>query len=112
MKAKVIGDPYYGLNDFDLRWVAWANWTYQTTLSADKSSSSSSYLLFNGLDTFADIDLCGERVASTSNQFRQYYFNISRVIRQCKGPQVLSINFGSAAAIAKNISELPGQESE
>lgn len=26
--AQVIGDPYYALNDFDLRWVAWANWTY------------------------------------------------------------------------------------
>lgn len=26
--ARVIGDPYYGLNDFNLRWVAWANWTY------------------------------------------------------------------------------------
>lgn len=26
--AQVIGDPYYGLNDFNLRWVAWSNWTY------------------------------------------------------------------------------------
>lgn len=26
--AQVIGDPYYGLNDFNLRWVAYANWTY------------------------------------------------------------------------------------
>jgi hypothetical protein len=26
--AKIITDPYYGLNDFDLRWVAWSNWTY------------------------------------------------------------------------------------
>ena len=26
--AQVIGDPYYGLNDFNLRWVAWNNWTY------------------------------------------------------------------------------------
>lgn len=22
---QVIGDPYYGLNDFNLRWVAWSN---------------------------------------------------------------------------------------
>lgn len=26
--AQVTGDPYYRLNDFNLRWVAWANWTY------------------------------------------------------------------------------------
>ena len=29
--AQVIGDPYYGLNDFNLRWVAWADWNYTTT---------------------------------------------------------------------------------
>lgn len=140
MRANVIGDPYHGLNDFDLRWIVWANWTYQTTLqprhpasfefsSEDCSSGETSsgylsesssegspqespnyYLLFNGLDTFADIDLCGTRVASTNNQFRQYHFDVSRIIQQCKGPRVLSITFGSAAAIAKNISDLPGQE--
>lgn len=26
--AQVIGDPYFGTNDFNLRWVAWNNWTY------------------------------------------------------------------------------------
>ena len=29
----VIGDPYYGLNDFNLRWVANSNWTYSSNLS-------------------------------------------------------------------------------
>ena len=28
--AQVIGDPYFGLNDFNLRWVAWNNWTYSS----------------------------------------------------------------------------------
>lgn len=32
--AQVIGDPYYGLNDFNLRWVAETNWTYSASLSA------------------------------------------------------------------------------
>ena len=30
--AQVIGDPYYGLNDFNLRWVAESNWTYSALL--------------------------------------------------------------------------------
>jgi beta-mannosidase len=30
--AGVIPDPYFGLGDFDLRWVAETNWTYSTTL--------------------------------------------------------------------------------
>ena len=31
--AQVIGDPYYGLNDFNLRWVALNNWTYTAPIS-------------------------------------------------------------------------------
>ncbi len=32
--SQVIGDPYYGLNDFNLRWVAETNWTYTASLSS------------------------------------------------------------------------------
>lgn len=31
--AGVIPDPYYGLGDFDLRWVTYLNWTYEANLS-------------------------------------------------------------------------------
>lgn len=30
--ADVIPDPYFGLGDFNLRWVAETNWTYSTVL--------------------------------------------------------------------------------
>lgn len=43
-EAQVIGDPYYGLNDFNLRWVAETNWTYSASLENlyDPPSSSRS----------------------------------------------------------------------
>ena len=28
----VIPDPYFGLGDFELRWVTYGNWTYETAL--------------------------------------------------------------------------------
>jgi beta-mannosidase len=28
----VIPDPYFELGDFELRWVTYANWTYETNL--------------------------------------------------------------------------------
>lgn len=31
--AGVIPDPYFGLGDFELRWVTYLNWTYETGLS-------------------------------------------------------------------------------
>lgn len=31
--AGVIPDPYFGLGDFELRWVTYLNWTYEAGLS-------------------------------------------------------------------------------
>lgn len=66
---QVIGDPLYALNDFNLRWIAWSNWTYTSgPISGLSSNASSTWLLFDGLDTFTSIDFCGQHVASTNNQ--------------------------------------------
>lgn len=75
-----------------------------------KSNESSTWLLFNGLDTFTTIDLCGSHVASTNNQFRQYYFDITDVLSSCASDPTLSINFGSAPNIADELRNAPGAE--
>ncbi|KAK8151481.1 putative beta-mannosidase [Phyllosticta citrichinensis] len=109
--AQVIGDPYFGLNDFNLRWVAWSNWTYTSEpLTSLNKEATSTHLVFNGLDTFSTIELCGKHVASTNNQFRQYYFDVTDVLENCADDPVLSLNFGSAPEIANEIAAQPGQE--
>ncbi|CZR54939.1 probable beta-mannosidase A [Phialocephala subalpina] len=109
--AGVIPDPYFGLGDFELRWVTYLNWTYEAGLSGlDTSSGLSTWLLFNGLDTFTSISFCGQHVASTNNQFRQYYFDVSELLSSCSSTPSLSINFGSAINITADIAAEPGQE--
>ncbi|KAI9843110.1 MAG: hypothetical protein M1838_002866 [Thelocarpon superellum] len=112
--AKVIDDPYYGLNEFDQRWVANSNWTYVSAPIAGlhNGSSTSTWLVFNGLDTFTDIRFCGQPVAATNNQFRQYSFDVSDIYHQCNGSAILSVNFGSAPQIVNTIAAEQGQESE
>jgi beta-mannosidase len=116
--AGVIGDPYHDLNDFNLRWVALSNWTYSSgpikglssgSGKVDGDSNSSTWLLFDGLDTFASIELCGRHVASTNNQFRQWWFDVSEIVDGACGGEDgdggagLSMNFGSAPMIADEI---------
>ncbi|KAK4507048.1 hypothetical protein PRZ48_000782 [Zasmidium cellare] len=109
---QVIGDPLYGRNNFALRWIVWSNWTYTSDpIQGLSSNASSTWLLFNGLDTFTSISFCGEHVAATNNQFRQYWFDVSDILRSCGSQdKILSINFGSAANIANDIANEPGQE--
>lgn len=112
--AQVISDPYYGLNDFDLRWVAWADWNYTTTLSdleARDSTNNTTFLLFDGLDTITTIWLCGQQIASTNNQFRQYFFDVTSALSSCpSGDPELLIQFFSAPGTAYNIAAQPGAE--
>jgi beta-mannosidase len=122
--AGVIGDPYHDLNDFNLRWVALSNWTYSSgslgelSRKANGSGNDSdgttdkTWLLFDGLDTFASIEFCGRHVASTNNQFRQWWFDVSEIVDEACADEgaVLSVNFGSAPKIADQIAGEPGVE--
>ncbi|KAF2096417.1 putative beta-mannosidase [Rhizodiscina lignyota] len=111
-KAGVIPDPYLGLGDFTLRWVLYSNWTWSGKLpSSCYSDGGQNWLVFNGLDTFSSISLCGKHVAATNNQFRQYYFDVSDILSSCNSSSPeLKINFGSAVKIANEIAAQPGQE--
>ena len=108
----VIGDPYHDLNDFNLRWVVWSNWTYTSApIQGVSADAKSTWLRFDGLDTFTSVDFCGEHVASTNNQFRQWWFDVTSILESCtESNRILSINFGSAPEIANSIAEEPGQE--
>lgn len=73
---------------------------------------ASSWLIFDGLDTFATVELCGQVVGTANNMYRQWHYDVSAALQSCKGDPVISINFGSAPAIANSIANQPGQESE
>lgn len=109
---QVIGDPLFGRNSYALRFIVWQNWTYiSAPISGLSSNASSTWLLFNGLDTFTSISFCGQHVASTNNQFRQYWFDVSKFLTNCtEENRIIDINFGSAANIADEIANQPGQE--
>ncbi|KAK2611974.1 hypothetical protein QQS21_001939 [Conoideocrella luteorostrata] len=115
-KAQVIGNPYYGLNDFNLRWIAQSDWTYVSTIRdlphVNEAGNTETHLLFNGLDTFANISFCGQYVASTNNQFRQWRFNVTDLWARCSQPGApeLKVDFRSATEMATQLANEPGAE--
>ncbi|KAH1395714.1 hypothetical protein KXW65_009110 [Aspergillus fumigatus] len=75
-----------------------------------KAYFESTWLVFDGLDTFATITFCDQHVGSTDNQFRQHHFDVSQILKECKQDPVLRINFGSAPNIANTIAKSPDAE--
>ncbi|KAH7336186.1 putative beta-mannosidase [Rhexocercosporidium sp. MPI-PUGE-AT-0058] len=105
LAAKVIGDPYYGLNEVNLRWVIGDVWKYSRPISIDLSPNMSTYLEFDGLDTFASIKLCGTTIGITNNQFRQYTFEVSSSVQRCSDSSNIEIEFAPATSAANNAAQ-------
>lgn len=106
----VIGNPIYGSNDTAEQWVQLSNWTYispslhQLQLGGYGSGKQSTWLVFEGLDTFAEVSMCGEELFNANNQFRQWLHDVTDVLPKCKGEPKLMINFGSPVNITHQIS--------
>ena len=57
LNSKLIPDPFDRDNEFHLQWIGLADWEYQTTFQLDAAALAHDHLdlVFDGLDTFADV---------------------------------------------------------
>lgn len=107
MAAGIIDRPYYRENEREYAWIAEHSWTYTRMFEVDEASMGfeAQYLVFDGLDTFAEIRLNGVFLGETDNMFRRYTFDLTSLLRA--GRNELEVTFHSptaqAAAIAKQI---------
>lgn len=71
---RLIPDPYVGAAEAGLQWIGLADWEYSTRFDAPRSalSAARSDLVFDGLDTFAEVWLNGEKLLDADNAFRTW----------------------------------------
>jgi len=90
-----IPDPFDGTNERDLQWIDKRDWEYETTFDAAGGLLDASRvdLVFDGLDTYADVTLNGEHVLSADNMFRAWRVEVKRLLKP-RG-NVLRVRFRS-----------------
>ena len=78
MKAGVIEDPFDGENEKDVQWVGEADWVYQRSfnITPELYAAPCLDLLFQGIDTFAEVFLNGQKIGESDNMFREWRFDI------------------------------------
>lgn len=111
-RSNLIADPFLSDNEKKLSWVEKNDWIYVDTffLSRDMLMKSKIDLLFEGVDTHADVYFNDTKIGSTESMFLAYTFPVKEY---CKERNVLKIiihstpKLDSLAAI-KNGIELPG----
>ncbi|KKD06200.1 glycoside hydrolase family 2 protein [Streptomyces sp. WM6386] len=99
LAAGVIPDPFLGRNETEVAWVGRREWTYETELRAGSGHSAHEQtdLVFEGLDTAAEVRLDGRLLGRTRNMHRSYRFDVTGLEGR------LSVRFASAYAEAEAV---------
>ncbi|WP_425490454.1 beta-mannosidase [Dyella mobilis] len=86
MAAKLLPDPFYRDNEAKVQWVGLSNWQYQTSFNVDAATLQRGHvdLVFDGLDTFADVYLNGTKLTSADNMFRRWRMPVKGVLHEGK----------------------------
>ncbi|MCR2807156.1 glycoside hydrolase family 2 protein [Paenibacillus sp. SCIV0701] len=90
-----IADPFNKTNEHDLQWIDKIDWEYKTTFDLTEELRSEQHieLVFDGLDTYADVSLNGQHILSADNMFRTWQVEIGSLVQE-KGNE-LHIRFRS-----------------
>jgi len=92
---KMIDDPFYRDNEQKLQWIGKTDWEYQTTFNAAPALLKHRYLelVFEGLDTYAEVFLNDTPLLNTDNMFRTWRADAKRALHE--GVNTLRIRFRS-----------------
>ncbi|MGA7217944.1 MAG: glycoside hydrolase family 2 protein [Candidatus Sulfotelmatobacter sp.] len=96
LQNKLIPDPFDKDNEFHLQWIGLADWEYQTTFQVDAATLARQHvdLVFEGLDTFADVYLNEQAILHADNMFRRWRIPAKTMLKP--GPNTLRIVFHSS----------------
>ena len=99
LQNKIIEDPFFRLNERGLQWIDKEDWVYETcfTLAAGMMRKENMELVFEGLDTYADVYLNDECILKADNMFRCWSIPVRQYIREENN--ILKVYFHSPVKI-------------
>ncbi|BDX37131.1 beta-mannosidase [Tenuifilaceae bacterium CYCD] len=104
----VIPDPFLGCNSMNLGWVDEADWEYTIKFRVDEFFFKNKHvdLVFEGLDTYAEVYLNDSLILNADNMFRKWVIRCDKLLND--GENSIRILFRSALSeTRKKSKELP-----
>lgn len=80
---KLIPDPYVGAPEAGLQWIGLADWEYEGRFDVDAATLRRKHmaLVFDGLDTFATVELNGRKILDADNYFRTWRVPVDGLLK-------------------------------
>lgn len=74
LAAGLAADPFVGRNEAAIQWMGLSDWVYRTRFDVDPATLARRHaeLVFEGLDTFAEVYLNGHKLLDADNMFRRW----------------------------------------
>ncbi len=107
LKNDLISDPFWGTNEDDLQWIESESWEYKVTFQLTRAQLQHQRvdLTFEGLDTYAEVLLNGQKLLEADNMFVEWRAEVSGLLRE--GENSLSITFQSPTEYIKKFGQIP-----
>ena len=96
--AALIADPYFGRNEYELRWIAEREWTLEASFELSRKQYD---LVLSEIDTIATVFINDKPVLESQNQFRRYRLNVSEYLHS--GSNTLKIVLSNNIEAAENL---------
>lgn len=90
-KNNIIQDPFFGDNEQKVQWVSHKGWIYELDFKLDNGflNLKKHNLVFEGLDTYAEVKLNGKNVLEANNMFRKWIIPVSDLINKENKIQII-----------------------
>lgn len=90
----LIPDPLYGFNEQQVQWVSEADWEYRHIFQATDEvlAFEEIELVFEGLDTYAEVLLNGQPVLSADNMFRKWAISCKMQLKPGSNELIVRLN--------------------
>lgn len=102
LRYNFIPDPFHADNAARLGWIDSAQWKYRKLFRLDEKLKSHKNidLVFDGIDTYADIYLNGKFILRSKNMFHPWRAEVKKLL---KDDNLIEINFYPAAVMADSL---------
>ena len=105
IKTKQIDNPFYANYEQKLQWIDSLNWEYQCQFNIPQNifERKNIDIVFDGLDTYADVYVNDQLLLNANNMFLQWVCNIKPVIQL--GTNNIRVVFNAAKKITDSIAK-------
>ena len=104
----LIPDPYVGAPEAQLQWIGLGAWEYRSRFDLDEATLRRAHaeLIFEGLDTYADVSLNGQPLLSADNAFRTWRLPVAGKLR-ARGNELRVLLHSPIARLLPRVQAMP-----